>query len=62
MDFLREVARSLYEFLQFTGEVSKVEEKPVACLDTQVWYGEPSTKGEKWFKGGETKDMDASGD
>ena len=38
MDVLREVAIRIYIFLDFTLDVSNGEGRPVACLDTQIWW------------------------
>ena len=39
MNVLKGEANKIINFLEFTAEVSKGRDAPVACLDTQLWYG-----------------------
>ena len=49
LDIMRQVANSICGFLKFTGEAS-MQGKPIACLDSQLWVGEPSQDG-LWYDG-----------
>ena len=57
---LKDMANSVMTFLDFTAEVSRGPEHPVACLDTQIWFGYPGEQGE-WFSGGLAADMEPPG-
>ena len=60
MECLRSMADTVIPWLKFTSEVSEGEEKPVPCLDSQLWVGPPAA-GEKWFTT-ERDDLDSPGD
>ena len=49
LEILIQMADSIHEFLNFTGEVSQ-EGQPIPCLDFQIWGGKP-TCGDVWFSG-----------
>ena len=48
MEVLREVAIRIYTLLDFTLDVSNEEGRPVACLDTQIWWGKAGHE-KDWF-------------
>ena len=48
MEVLRTVANTVLPYLEFTSEVSRGEENPVACLDSQLWFGK-TKKQTPWF-------------
>ena len=48
MNCLREMANSVIPWLEFTSEVSEGEQRPVPCLDSQLWVGRPEEQ-EPWF-------------
>ena len=43
-----EMANSILSFLEFTGEYA-MEGRPIPCLDTEVWVGEPTNDG-PWYE------------
>merc|ERR1712112_324577 len=48
LEVLKDIAGSVHDFLEFTGEC--VENNiPIACLDTQLWMGK--IEGNKWHSG-----------
>ena len=48
MEVLRAMADTVIPWLQFTAEVSEGIEKPVPCLDSQLWVGTPEPQ-EAWM-------------
>ena len=46
LEIFIQMADNFFSFLKFTGEASV--DKPIACLDSQLWVGEPSADG-KWY-------------
>ena len=49
IDILRQAANMVMPFLEFTAEVSHGETDPVACLDSQLYYGKVRGQ-KKWFR------------
>ena len=41
---LKEVSNSIVSFFELTAEVTQGPDQPIACLDTQIWYGYPRSK------------------
>ena len=48
-DILRQLANGILPYLEFTSEFSGGENKPVTCLDSQLWYGRMRNQ-EPWFQ------------
>ena len=57
---LREMANSVVNFLEFTYKTSEGPDRPVPCLDTQVWFGQPDLR-KAWFQNGLSRDKLAPG-
>ena len=51
LDILKQIANSVCDFLEFTGEAS-IGDQPIPCLDSQLWVGQP-TKNGPWYTGDE---------
>ena len=49
MIVLKEIANIVTPFSEFTAEVSMGSQKPVPCLDSQLWYDETQEQ-TPWFK------------
>ena len=47
LDIMKQIANSLCEFLEFTGEAS-CGGQPIPCLDSQLWVGQPEKDG-PWY-------------
>ena len=41
MEVLRSIADTVIPWLEFTAEFSEGRDRPVPCLDSQLWVGEP---------------------
>ena len=60
MEVLRQMADTVFKCLRFTAEVAGGPEKPLPCLDTQLWMGKPGRQ-TPWYQGETPKDQKVPG-